>query len=316
MKPIYQYTGGISLLKKISIIVPLYNKGPHIKRTISSVLKQTYENFELIIVNDGSTDSGPDIVRDIKDKRIRLINQKNSGVSSARNMGVSEAKNDLIAFIDADDEWEPYLLETFVNMINKYPEARMIGCAYWIVNKESQKKVPNFYHVPTREGIIENYFKAAIKTNPTSSSAVLIYKEVFNQVGGFPVNLKRGEDSLLWCKIALEYPVAFVNTPLAINYHDAVNRATSNDSQIDDFPLFDYIEKKKLKLDKDTEYFASEYAYKKYLIRASQCLKIGNKIKAKDFLLKAKSTKQFKKRRAKIKIISLLPNFIRERLWN
>ncbi|ADI00522.1 glycosyltransferase family 2 protein [Salisediminibacterium selenitireducens] len=294
-------------MKNVSIIIPLYNKEPHIKRTILSVLNQTYKYYEVIVVDDGSTDRGPDIVKSIQDSRIQLIQQMNAGVSAARNKGVSHAKSDLVAFLDADDEWEPAFLETCIAMINKYPEAKMIGSSYFIINKDGEKKVPKFYNVPQKDGIIDNYFKAAIKRNPTWSSAVMIYKDTFNKVGGFPLGMRRGEDSFLWSKIALQYPIAFINTPLAIRHYDAINRASSNDSLIDDFPLFEYMDKELLDLDYKVKYYASELIYKKYLARASQCLRVGNKDQAKEFLLKAKETSEFKRIYWKLRLISYLP---------
>ena len=90
----------------ISVVIPLYNKEKYIKRAIESVLNQTFQKFEIIVVNDGSTDKSAEIVQNIKDPRIRLINQKNAGVSAARNRGIQEAKYEYIAFLDADDFWE------------------------------------------------------------------------------------------------------------------------------------------------------------------------------------------------------------------
>ena len=90
----------------ISVVIPLYNKEKQIKRTIQSVLTQTFQDFEIVIVNDGSTDNSTIEVEKIKDSRIRLIHQENAGVSAARNKGIEEAKYELIALLDADDEWK------------------------------------------------------------------------------------------------------------------------------------------------------------------------------------------------------------------
>lgn len=299
-----------------SVIIPLYNKAPHIKRTISSVLEQTYVNFELIVVDDGSTDNSFEIVKKITDNRVRLIQQKNSGVSAARNRGIAEAKYELITFLDADDEWTSNLLETFVWMNEKYPQAGMIGSSYWIVDTDGEKKIPKFYNVPQKDGIIENYFKAAIKKNPTSSSSVMTHKEVFNKLGGFPLNLKRGEDSFMWSKIALHYPVAFIDKPLAINYQNAVNRASGNDNLIDEFPLLEYIEKLNLDLDDKTTYYVKEFINKKYLGRVTQSLRVGDKKKAKELIQKTNKTNEFKKKYLKLKFISYLPSSLLAWIYN
>jgi len=120
-----------------SIVIPLYNKEATIARAIQSVLNQTVQDFEIVIVNDGSTDKGPDIVSAIKDSRIRLIHQENQGVSAARNKGIAEAKYDLIAFLDADDEWHPQFIEEILNLKSKYPMCDVYATNYFY--KESDK---------------------------------------------------------------------------------------------------------------------------------------------------------------------------------
>ena len=91
----------------ISIVIPLYNKEQQIGKTLESVFAQSFQDYEVVIVNDGSTDKSVEIVEGMADKRIRLINQKNSGVSAARNKGIQESRGEYIAFLDADDEWKP-----------------------------------------------------------------------------------------------------------------------------------------------------------------------------------------------------------------
>src|ERR1041385_1644883 len=110
-----------------SVVIPLYNKSTHVVKTINSVLNQTFEIFELIVINDGSTDDGPDKVKGFSDKRIRLINQTNAGVSQARNKGVDLASYEYIAFLDADDWWDIHFLEEMKGLIEKYSEAALYG---------------------------------------------------------------------------------------------------------------------------------------------------------------------------------------------
>ena len=114
----------------ISVIIPLYNKEKQIARTLQTVLEQTFQAFEIVIVDDGSTDGSVQEIEQIKDSRIRLIHQQNGGVSAARNRGITEARYDLVAFLDADDEWKPTYLETQYQLYQKYPECSVYACNY------------------------------------------------------------------------------------------------------------------------------------------------------------------------------------------
>jgi glycosyltransferase involved in cell wall biosynthesis len=108
-----------------SIVIPLYNKELSIGNTIQSVLNQTYQDYEIIIVNDGSTDNSLHVVEQINDSRIRIITKPNGGVSSARNRGIKEAKYDWIAFLDGDDLWEKDHLEEITKMMQVYPNEKV-----------------------------------------------------------------------------------------------------------------------------------------------------------------------------------------------
>ena len=103
-------------LRMISVVIPVFNKADTLDRALKSVLRQTYQKFEILVINDGSTDESVDVIGRFQDARIRLIEQPNSGVSVARNRGVESATYDLIAFLDADDEWLPELLERLLQL--------------------------------------------------------------------------------------------------------------------------------------------------------------------------------------------------------
>jgi len=214
--------------KKFSVIIPLYNKGPHIARAIESNLQQTIQNFEIIVIDDHSRDGGPAIVRSYDDPRISLIEQDHRGVSYTRNHGVSLATTDYIAFLDADDEWMPHHLETILRLIENYPEAGMFTTAYKNQNAEGKIQWAIYKCIPDApwEGLLPDYFRScAIGDYPVNSSVVVIPKKIFNEMGGFVEGYWYAEDADLFGKIALKYPVAFSWEFGAIYHEEALNRA-------------------------------------------------------------------------------------------
>jgi glycosyltransferase involved in cell wall biosynthesis len=204
-----------------SVIIPLYNKETFIARTLQSVLDQTFQEFEIIIVNDGSTDGSVKEVERFNDERIRLIQQTNAGVSTARNKGISESKYDLIAFLDADDTWLPTYLETIIKLSNKYNNCSVYATSYYIKGKGL--KTPNEIKGLSflEEGIMDDYFQiAALNLPPLWTSAITVRKNAIESVGGFPVGIKSGEDLLTWANLAARYKIAYSTSPLSIYYND------------------------------------------------------------------------------------------------
>ena len=139
----------------ISVVIPLYNKEPIIKKTLNSVLSQDYSDFEVVVVDDGSTDNSVALVESIGDPRIRLIKQENGGPSKARNTGVKNAKGNWILFIDADDEMLPETLNYFSSLISKVADAK-IFLGEVLFNKDGVISKANQYN----EGYVNNPFKA------------------------------------------------------------------------------------------------------------------------------------------------------------
>jgi glycosyltransferase involved in cell wall biosynthesis len=213
----------------VSVVIPLYNKVRHIQRAIDSVLAQTIADFELIVVDDGSTDGGADVVAGCADPRVRLVRQTNVGVSAARNRGIDEAAGQLVAFLDADDQWLPCFLETVLALWRRYPNAGAFATAYESYRNDKQQ-CPSFTtHVEIADGgLLPDYFLAACDEPPVCSSAVMIPKSVFDAIGGFPVGMKHSEDSHMWARIALHYPIAWSPRVGAIYYFNADNRACAN----------------------------------------------------------------------------------------
>lgn len=195
----------------ISVVIPLYNKKESIAHTLECVLKQTYQDFEVVVVDDGSTDGSAEIVEGVNDGRIRLIRQENGGVSAARNRGIKEAKSEYIAFLDADDEWKPDHLETLVGLIEKYPQCGAYSTNYEFNQGEKVKPtILNKIPFDGEDGVLSNYFEVASCSHPPMwTSAVCVKKSLMNEIGGFPIGIAAGEDLLTWARIAVKTKWAY-----------------------------------------------------------------------------------------------------------
>lgn len=157
-------------MSKISVIIPLYNKEMYIKRAIDSVLAQTFQDYEIVVIDDGSKDASADVVRNIYDTRIRLIQQTNAGECAARNRAILEARTDLLALLDADDEWKPIFLETVLRLREKYPQAGAYATAYEIRDPELGRLKLKYKAIPPApwEGIIPNYLESGWESHQSS----------------------------------------------------------------------------------------------------------------------------------------------------
>ena len=196
----------------VSVVMPLYNNAKELRRAILSVLSQTTTQFELIVVNDGSTDGGERSAREFSDPRIHVIDQENKGVSSARNRGVRASRADLIAFLDADDEWNPDFLETILRLRKNFPACSVFATHYLYRELDGRIRSPILRDIPQGEweGVLWDYFDVASRSDPPLwSSAVAVIKTALISVGGFPEGVTIGEDLLTWARLAARYKVAF-----------------------------------------------------------------------------------------------------------
>lgn len=214
-----------------SVIIPLYNKAPYIAKAIGSVLAQSFKDFELIVVDDGSKDGSAEVALKSFDGRANclMIKQENAGVSMARNNGVVASHGQYLCFLDADDWWELTFLEEMLKLINEFSDAGIYGTNYTIVNETKRKT--KVAPVGVKSGFEKGYIDycqvyAETLAMPLWTGAVCIPRQVFDEMKGFPQDIKLGEDFLLWIRIALKYKVVFLNKPLS-NYNqdvDATNR--------------------------------------------------------------------------------------------
>ena len=196
----------------ISVVIPLYNKEKQIRATLESVLAQSYQDFEIVIVNDGSTDSSVEKVAQVHDPRIRLIHQENAGVSAARNRGIEEANGEFIAFLDADDLWKPEYLKTQYELTQQYPECSVFACNYEFVDAQGQVKPTTIHKIPFmgEHGVLSNYFEVASCSHPPICSiSIMVRKTAIRSIDGFPLGIRSGEDLLTWARLACKYKIAY-----------------------------------------------------------------------------------------------------------
>lgn len=210
---------------KFSVIIPLYNKAPYVAKAIGSVLVQTYTDFELVIMDDGSKDDSYILANKAIEGhgQCHLYRQQNSGVSVARNNAVVLSQGEYLCFLDADDWWEPTFLEEMSKLTDEYPDAGIYGTNYTIVNETKRKtRIANIGVEQGFEKGYINYCKVYARTlaMPLWTGTVCVPRKVFDEMKGFPIGIKLGEDFLLWIQIALKYRVAFLNKPLSYYNQD------------------------------------------------------------------------------------------------
>ena len=211
---------------KFSVIIPLYNKANYVAKAIESVFAQTYDDYELVIMDDGSSDDSFAVASKAVEGRTdcQLYRQQNAGVSMARNNAVARSKGDYLCFLDADDWWAPTFLEEMSGLIDEFPDAGIYGTSYTIVNETRHKTrvAPIGVEPDFKRGYI-NYCQVYAKTlaMPLTSISVAMPRRVFDEMRGFPKGIKLGEDFLLWVRVALKYKVAFLNKPLAFYNQDS-----------------------------------------------------------------------------------------------
>lgn len=194
------------------------------EKAIQSVLSQTYQKFELIVVNDGSTDNSWTVVNNFQQSTMncQLLTQENQGVSVTRNNGVKVAQYDYIAFLDADDWWEPTYLEEMKSLIDDFPQAAIYGSGYFLIKNGIRRIAPVGVETNFDKGEI-NYCKTYSNTlcMPLWTGATIIRKTIFESEHGFKPSLKLGEDFDLWIRVVMKYPAVILNKPLS-NYNQDV----------------------------------------------------------------------------------------------
>jgi glycosyltransferase involved in cell wall biosynthesis len=230
---------------EISIVIPLYNKEKYIQRAIESVLCQTSQNFECIII-DSSTDASTILVNGYSDPRIIHITCEKSTAANARNRGVLKARSDLIAFLDADDEWQPEHLETLIMLRKHFPDAGLLSTPYIKLKQDGTPMVMLFVGIrsPPWEGYLEKYLQICSRGDePVHSSSCAMPRQIFETMGGFPEDVEYGEDQYLWGKIALSFPIAYSWKGLAIYHTEAMDRICDKPHRVKEHPFSSYLKR-------------------------------------------------------------------------
>ncbi len=262
------------LFKKVtmpffSIVIPLYNKANYIENTLKSVLNQTFTDYEIIVINDGSTDESEVKVLGLNDKRIQLYHQKNQGVSTARNLGIEKSKGKLIAFLDADDYWLPNHLEELFHLYQDFPGCGIYCSRYKIKTSKTHFQIPNYNGIDSSySGIVENYFFSNSPFRISWTSSLAIPKEILEKFEGFTKEITNGQDLELWTKIAISHPVVITNKFTAIYNFDISNSLSKkniNSMKLMDFEQFTTEEKKNSSLKKFLDGYRIEYGLHFYI---------------------------------------------------
>jgi glycosyltransferase involved in cell wall biosynthesis len=221
----------------VTAVVPLYNKELYIERCLRSIQAQSFADFEVVVVDDGSTDRSAEVAsRAIEgDARFRVISQPNGGEGAARNRGIREAQTALVAFLDGDDEWEPGFLEAITDLAREFPEAGILATGFRAQCPDGSE--PAITLAGANRKLIHDYFRRAKVVDIVWPSASAVPVKVLQTVGGFAEGVRIGCDRDLWARIAIRYPVAHDNRILALYHKEAVGRVCDVYARTFPFPV-------------------------------------------------------------------------------
>jgi len=268
-------------VEDVSVVIPLYNKAPFVRRCLQSIAAQTVPPRAVIVVDDGSSDGGPALVEAFGGLPITLVRQGNAGVSAARNRGLAEAPTELIAFLDPDDEWKPGFIETALALRRRFPDAGIWATSYELVPEDGTARPARLKRVPTdpQGGIVRDFF--AVPPGVAAwTGAILGRKSVFEALGAFRVGPVRGEDTELWARVALVFPVAFCPKIMARYYVDpSLHHSSQRYQQAAETPVLGTVRQA---LQRGEFRHTTRHSLEKYLARqlfalARRCFRCGDR---------------------------------------
>lgn len=228
---------------KFSIVIPLYNKQNCIRETLRSVFNQSYTDFEVLVVDDGSTDGSLDVVKEFNDERLRIIEKPNSGVSATRNAGIAAAANEWIAFLDADDIWTSFHLETLVKVHNQHPKAEVLCSNYekFSSNENYVDKLEKIEQKMTCFIVKDFYLRLLADKHVIWSSTAVVRKDCFEKVGWFDERLIKGEDLDFWARLFESFTMAQTEFVTAFYRLDPTDgNATKKVSSVKKYAVYYY----------------------------------------------------------------------------
>jgi glycosyltransferase involved in cell wall biosynthesis len=229
----------------ISVVIPLYNKENYIKDTIESVLDQSFTDYELLIIDDCSTDNSKRVASQFADSRISIVTHStNKGLSASRNTGIQNAAADYIAFLDADDLWKPNFLSEIHQLITDFPEASLFATNYEEIIITNMIIPPaNSTQNFTKQQLVSDYFMNSLQQPLYCHSSVCFKKDVFENIGFYDETITYGEDVDFNIRANLEYSLAYSTHPFTQYLTDSENQITQSNLSSKKITDFDYYEK-------------------------------------------------------------------------
>lgn len=218
---------------RFDVVVPVYNKAHSVLRAVESVLSQSYGEFSLYVVDDGSVDDGLVLLNSIEDNRLTILRQENFGVSVARNNGVSAGCSQYVCFLDADDEWDNNFLQRIASLISDYPEATMYSTGHRVNEDGVFREITSG---STRRGYVSDFYSQSRELELVNSSKVVLRRDVLERIGGFPPGVKVGEDLYVWILAAFGRKVAY-DSAVAVTVFREFNEGRRERSKLVPYPV-------------------------------------------------------------------------------
>ncbi len=228
----------------LSIIIPLYNKAQFVNATLQSVLQQTFQDFEILVVNDCSTDRSLEVVQSIQSNKVKIINHaSNQGLSASRNTGIKNSTTNYVVFLDADDVMKPHFLEKIVSLIHHFPEAQIFATNYEEVYQNNKIVVPKLNLIAKNDGLIANFFEVNLQQAIYCMSSFCVEKSAFDIIGFFDEKITYSEDIDFNIRANYELKLAYSPESLVQYVMTDGNQITKNSLKNKTIPCFDDYEK-------------------------------------------------------------------------